>query len=275
VDDRELGQPADGDAVNGGESGEAPAPPPKFQLGVPPPDEYRCHGTTLRGERCGQWAVKASGVCRFHAARSLRDLTTPQFANSKAIPYLPKRLHSMFLASMRDPSLDNLKKQIGLLDMREKELLKRLGTTESDKAWTQAREYLLRLMEATRAGDKNASFYAVEGLKKAILDGSNEVQQWDEIRENMEQRRKMVETERKREEYLRASITPEILAAMVGRIVMIVKSEVEDLRVRSNIADGIRAAVFGDRFMIDAEVIDESLALGEGAEEPLAAVAEG
>ena len=238
--------------------------PGDWTPGKVPPDDRRCHATSaMTGNRCRNWAVRPTGVCRFHGASALRGIASHFFKTGKASKYIPKKLRPHYIAALRDPALDNLKNQIALLEARESELLTRIGTGESDGAWEDARQAMLDLLEATRAGDKNKSFYAVERLKRTILAGSDEKRQWDEIRENMELRRRLVETERKREEYLRANITPEILASLMGRVCTIIKQYVEDRRVLSRIADDIRAAAFGEQFIIDGEVVEEAIAGGE------------
>jgi len=225
-----------------------------------PPDERRCTSISrVSGERCRNWASAPTTVCRYHGALALRGPAAPNYKHGQYSRAIPKRLKDAFMGALGDRELDNLKRQIALCQTRELELVARLDTNESGDNWIMVGKHFDRLCAAYDEADEPAIRAAVKAIDELINIGVGDKAQWRDIHENMEMRRSLAETERKSTEFLQANITPEMMAAFVGRVTSIIAAEVKDRHVLSRIADQIRAAAFGDKYLDDvltAEVVD-------------------
>lgn len=233
-----------------------------------PPEEKRCTAiSTITGQRCRNWARNPTTVCRFHGAMAMKGPAVHTFRHGRYSKVLPQRLRGHFLAALNDPELENLRRQVAVCEARELELLARLDTGESGAAWRQIDKHFGLLMEAFSIGDSPEIKAQIKKVDELLTVGRDDERNWREIHENMEIRRRLVETERKRSEFLQANITPEMMAAFVSRITVLIAQEVKDRNILSRIADGIRSFAFGAKYINEAAVADVIEAGVEGEAE--------
>jgi hypothetical protein len=225
-----------------------------------PPDDRRCTAKNRQtGERCKQWARLPSSVCRYHGALALKGPASHFFKHGMYSKYLPLKLRHNFLAALGDPELENLRRQIALCQTRELELIQRLDTNESGASWKELGALFSELQRAIDRGEDADAKRAFDRIDEVLVKGLGDDRAWADVHENMEVRRRLVETERKRNEFLQGNVTPDMMAAFVARISILIGQEVKDRNVLSRISDGIRAAAFGDRYhedVVTAEVVE-------------------
>jgi len=139
-------------------------------------------------------------VCHMHGGKTPGGYGSPNLRHGRYSKYLPAQLANQYQTAQADVNLLELRDEIALLDVRIGQVVSELG----------------ELSEG--AGD--------------------EVKKWDEIGKLMEQRRKLVESERRRETDLQMNITSERAMLMIAALVDIVRQHVDDR--------GILAAISAD-----------------------------
>lgn len=175
-----------------------------------------------------------------HGGKSPRGPVSASFRHGRYSNYLPERYRAAFFAALQDPSTDDLRPSMALLEARETELLGRLSTEESGAAWRQARSALSRLRAANAAGDASGMLSALGDLERVVGVGLADEKVWREVLDTMEQRRKLVDTQRRRVESAGAYMTmPEVMALM-GQVVRVVLENVEERDARLAISEQVR-----------------------------------
>lgn len=144
--------------------------------------------TTLRP--CTNLPVSGSDKCWRHVreSRPRVGLAATAFKHGRNVRgTLPTRYQEAYDRAVNDPELTSLRRQIALLDAREEELIERLGSGEASALWTKMRAMI----------DEGASRKELlEVIEKGLLQEKN----WTELQTSWELRRRMVDTERRREE---------------------------------------------------------------------------
>lgn len=186
-----------------------------------------CGAKTRAGGTCKAKAM-ANGRCRVHGGKSLGGLAAPGFKNGRYSKYLPARLADKYRESMEDPDLLELRSEIAVLDGRMAELMSRIDTGESGPAWGVIQSALGRMTQARSEGDRNKEDQAFRELRGAVERGMTDYAIWSEIATITEQRRKLVETERRRLVDMQQVITSERAMLLIGAVVDIIRRNVTD-----------------------------------------------
>jgi hypothetical protein len=125
-------------------------------------------------------------------------VASPNLKHGRHSKYLPARLLERYQEALDDSVLLELRAEIGLLDTRLAELLERVETGESGGAWLTAKRALGAYGKARRADNAADEAEALATLHACIEVGLQDYAAWGEIRELVAERRKTVESERKR-----------------------------------------------------------------------------
>jgi hypothetical protein len=155
-----------------------------------------CGAKKKNGEPCQCTAVMASGRCRVHGGATPRGIASPHFRTGRHSKSLPARLGERYQEARQDAKLLELRDEIALTDARLAELLGRLGTGESGAGWANMRVAFNLLRTAINAGDVPGSHSALAMMERTLSEGDDDAV-WVSINEQVEQRRKLVESERK------------------------------------------------------------------------------
>lgn len=111
---------------------------------------------------------------------------------------LPKPFLEMYLESMNDPQLLELRDEISLLDLRINELTAKVKEGENDQMWEKVQALWRRFMFAVRTGDLVEQNKIINPLNILIQTGASERLAWQDIASLIDRRRKLVETESRR-----------------------------------------------------------------------------
>ncbi len=171
--------------------------------------EHQC-GAKLRKKNttCKRVAMM-NGRCRIHGGLSPKGAASPHTITGKYSKYLPQSLGKSYEASLKDPDLLKLHNDIALVDARVIDLLTQL-----------------------KDGQENN-----DALAKLDIAGSKEL--WLEIGAFTDQRRKLVESERKRAIETQQVITTERLMALLEMITTIIVKHVRDKTALQRISEDI------------------------------------
>lgn len=203
-----------------------------------------CGAKTRSGTPCKRPPL-LNGRCKLHGGKSPAGLASPHFATGRYSKAIPARLLAKYEQAQTDPDLLALREEVALLDARLADLLARVDTGESGALWTQARKALQSFTAARAAGDAKAMHEALMDLERAVGRGAADYVAWDEIGSLMEQRRKLVESERKRLIEMQQTISAEKAMTLVGALLESVRRNVSDRQQLAAIqSDFVRLTTF-------------------------------
>jgi len=207
---------------------------------------------------CGNPPLKNRNVCFFHGGRTPTGPASRFWKHGAYSQHLPTRYLHAFELSLRDPELTSMKYQLALLDARETELIKRLDTSESGAAWVMVKELAVELKNALDGGHKNLLASTTVALLNAMDVGISDNAQWAELYAIMELRRKISETERKREEGLKAHMTLDEMTKVASFIAGLMRRYVPDQKALRHASLELSEFfnVFQDQPIIEGEVIE-------------------
>lgn len=217
----------------------------------------RCTATAKStGERCKNPARPGYNVCRFHGAGKIggpaggRPPTHGRYSK-----FLPSDLLDRYQEARNDPELLELRDELALLDVRAQELAGRLTEGGEGARIEAALEALVRARVARRrvqAGEDADQArvdldQALEAIEANLTAANVEARIWEELAVVWEQRRRLVDTERRRLVDLQQYVTAQQALALVRVVVDIVRRHVTDRRTLAAIAADVRGATNGDR----------------------------
>lgn len=187
----------------------------------------QCGAKTRSGEPCKSAAMD-NGRCRMHGGSTPMGMALPQFKTGRYSKVLPARLAARYQEALSDPALLELREEVSLLDARLSDLLQRVETGESGEVWKLLRAMFAEFNRARAAGkvpEMQAALHDIEGL---IVRGLADYAAWQEVGGVLEQRRKLVESERKRLVEMQQMITSEQAMVMLAAVVDTVRRHVTD-----------------------------------------------
>lgn len=192
-------------------------------------------GTPCRGR------PMANGRCRLHGGKSPAGVASGQFKHGIYSKYMPKGMLDLYEEFRTNPDLLSLRENVALVDARIVQLLQALDQQgDLGAIWLELQQLFETLMRATQKQDLGGGKAAFEALGDVIEHGADQFRAWSQISEMMEQRRKLVETERRRLVDMQQMITSEQAMVLVSALVTIIREEVTDrdvlIRLQSRIA---------------------------------------
>ena len=200
----------------------------------------QCQAKAKRTQvQCRRRAVKGKKVCTVHGGLSRSGIASPTFKHGRYSKDIPARLSERYHQSIEDPELLALKADIALVDARLEDLLTRVDTGESGALWNQAHSVFLDFRSGNESGDQDKMGVALTELNRILNLGVDDYKAWDEIGQMLEQRRRLVESERKRLVDMELVITVERQMILLGAVVGIIKDYVKDKDTLRKISTGI------------------------------------
>lgn len=204
----------------------------------------RCTAKSKQAKRrCKNHAVVGFTVCRTHGGGTPVGVASPQFKNgahSRHHP-MPARLRETYEAGLKDPSLVEMRADIALLDARLADVLTRVDTGESGAIWQALRDAQREADRATRAKDTGALQAALDDIRELIVRGHGDWAAWGDVRSIIEQRRKLSESERKREVEAKQVISSERAMALITAVIDSVERNVTDRKALTRISHDVSA----------------------------------
>jgi hypothetical protein len=156
-----------------------------------------CGAKTRSGGSCRQPAM-ANGRCRMHGGKSLAGVASATFKDGRYSKYMPARLMARYHESEQDTELLNLKAEVSLVDARLADLLSRVDSGEAKTLWEKARKVNQEIQKAVHDENYGRLLMQCSELDYLIGSGLADHEAWYEIQALLDQRRKLVESERKR-----------------------------------------------------------------------------
>ncbi len=171
----------------------------------------------------------ADGRCLQCAGQiTLRGKAAQEWRAGHYAERMPDNLRYVFSRAAEADAMISMKYQMALIDAREVQLLERLGTDESSKAWLKIRALAEELKVHIENEDATQQAKTLWSLLNAIDAGSSDEVVWTEIRENAEFRRRLSESERKHVESERAQMSMEQIGQIAAFFGNLLKRYVTD-----------------------------------------------
>jgi len=181
-----------------------------------------------------------------HGGKTPRGIEAGSFKHGRYSKYLPDRIHERYVQALADKDLINLDDEIALVDARLTGQLDRLNNTGmNDGGWSRARDLFQSFRLHTSRGRRVQAVDDLNALETILSLDSEDHIAWTVIGELIEQRRKLVETERKRLSDEDKAIAIDKLMILIAAIIDIIRRHVASKDVREAIANEVRGLVAG------------------------------
>lgn len=203
----------------------------------------RCGAKTRSGELCKNWGMEPSGRCRMHGGKSLRGIASPQFKHGRYSKAMPERLLSRYKEAQSDKRLLELSEEISLIDARLADVLQRVDSGDSGQLWTALKAAHSSFVDARTKGDVPTMTARLNELGELIDSGLDDYAAWGEVGKLLEQRRRFVESERKRMVEMQQMITADRAMVLLAAVVDVIRRHVDDRGALAAISRDIGALV--------------------------------
>lgn len=207
-----------------------------------------CGAKTRDGTPCRGWAMP-NGRCRMHNGGAARGVAASRFLHGRYSSSIPARLAARYAEAEHDPRLLELRDEVALIDARLEDLLGRVDTGESGAIWQRLMAARMELLEAQRTNDRRGQLDNLRVILDLIGQGHADYRAWAEVGGILEQRRRLVESERRRLVEAGLMISAEQALALIGAVMQAVKEHVHDqeqLRAISRTIDALTVTEGGD-----------------------------
>lgn len=178
-----------------------------------------------KDELCDSPFTYANGRCYLHNGGAKSGLESANISHGRYSKVLPVRLLAQFEASLKDPDLLDLKREIALLDARLAELFALVSQGETAGFLLDLQAQRTRALNARTANDSATQASALTEILRLIEAGADELRRYDEIHKVLEQRRRFVESETKRQLQLAQGVTLEQVGLFFHALTQAVKEE--------------------------------------------------
>lgn len=204
----------------------------------------QCTATSKQShDRCRRQAMIGSSVCYMHGGKSLSGLASPSLKHGRYSRVLPVRLAGRYHEAQQDTDLLALRDEIALLDARLQDVLSRVDTGESGRIWSDLKAAAGELAHAKRTDDKIGQAIALNTILGLITTGHQDYAAWQDVRSLLEQRRRTVESERKRLVEMQQTITVEKAMLLLGAVAGVIKAHVKDPKQLAAISADLQGLV--------------------------------
>lgn len=180
------------------------------------------------GQQCKQNAVTGKSVCVYHGGKTPGGIASPHFKTGRHSKYLPTRMIEAYEAARQDGELLDLTNEIAVLDARINDLMRRVDTGEAGVLWGKAQTAFSDLESARVSQDADGMRTALFELGGLLKKGHSDYAVWAEIQNLMEQRRKLVETERRRRVDMHTMMRDDEAMLLVSYLISSVTTHVKD-----------------------------------------------
>lgn len=213
----------------------------------------QCTATVYKTQQqCRRRAVEGRNVCQVHGGATPRGIASPHYKTGRYSKYLPARLAARYQEARTDGELLALREEVALTDARLADLLARVDTGESGALWARLMAAREEMYDCKQANDLKGQMAALNLIMELISEGHADYRAWGEVASVLEQRRRLVESERKRLTEMQQMITAERAMVLLNAVVGVIQAHVHDRATLSAISNDIQRLVTIDATSADA-----------------------
>lgn len=198
------------------------------------------------GKPCRQWRVYPNGRCYDHGGPTPSGPESANWKTGEHSRYTlkDKELQAKYMQALEDQNLLSLREDVALVDVKIAEIVE---TIHEPASWDEAYGAFERLRLAVTQKDAGRMTEALNDLEKPFDSFKGEKAAWDDLLRILENRRKLVESERKRMVELQQYVAVERIMGFVNSLQEILHRNVNDPDKRRVIATEIRRLVGSDQ----------------------------
>lgn len=186
----------------------------------------RCGAKTKSGGKCTQWGMP-NGRCRLHGGKTPSGLASPHFKHGRYSKVLRGGILETYKEAVSMPDLLELSAEVGLIDARIRDVLSRTDSSGNERLWSQLGDVWNVFKVALANQDAAGQLDAIELLDGIVIRGRSDAGKWAEVIRLIENRRRLVESETKRAERSRQTVTIEAALFYLATTIQSVKESVQ------------------------------------------------
>lgn len=180
------------------------------------------------GEQCRARAVTGKNVCYYHGGATPSGFANPNTKTGRHSKDLPTRYAATYFDSLMSKRQLELTPEIALIDSRLSEVMLQLSSGESGAAWGAIDDCYRRLSSAVKENKKPVIDQILGEMGLIIAGVIDDRSIWNELRVLIDDRRRLVESERKRKVEAQTVFTAEQALMLFGVIEQIIRQNVSD-----------------------------------------------
>lgn len=138
-----------------------------------------CDGKNRAGNPCGRYPSKGRTKCRNHGGETPRGVACANYRHGKYSEDLTIHFAADYQAAISDHEIHTLKHEIGIIEARYRELLRRAETSDLGHAWVTLLEHWRAYLDAPQ----DQKFEAQGPLERTIQRGMQDYLLWQNIQE--------------------------------------------------------------------------------------------
>ncbi len=168
----------------------------------------------------------------------MKGLASPTYKGKGYSRYFPrKKLAEIYVRSYDDPELTRLRKDLALVETRLGELIQSLSSEQSGTLWKQLRKKQLELKRSKPNSAKATKL--LKEIGELIQRGSSDHFIWKEIGQQIELRRRLLDSETKRLLVAHQVMTAEEVKMLVDAVANLIREHVKDRQTLQKISEGL------------------------------------
>lgn len=204
------------------------------------PNPNKC-GAKLRNSHPPRYCERypmVNGRCPLHGGKSLKGPASGTYQGKGFSKYFPsKKLGKIFARSFADPELTRLRKDLAIVETRLVELIQSLSSEESGILWKQLRKKH-RELKRSKPNSKKAPKLLHE-IGELIESGASNHSIWKEIGQQIELRRRLLDSETKRVLTAHQVMTAEEVRMLIDTVATLIRDHVKDRKTLHKITEGL------------------------------------
>jgi hypothetical protein len=169
-----------------------------------------------------------------------RGAAAANFKDGRYSKYLPSRLLESYTNAKDDPEILSLNDDIALTEARVTDVLQRVDANESGAMWDELSRLSKEVKLARKSGDPSLVEDLFDQMLKLIDKGKGDRENWREIGDLMERKRKLSESQLKLLVTKQEFISRQQAVAMVALITGAIKESVSDPKEKRQIMSAIQ-----------------------------------
>ncbi len=180
------------------------------------------------GQQCKNSVINGAKTCRMHGGTAKTGRDAAAFRTGRYINSLPKRMIDRFNASLNDPKVLEQQRELALIETRIEDLVRRVDKGESHGFLKEVRTLLKRYRAAKEPDEGPDASALFDNLIQKVNHAEADYRAWNEVREWVKARVRIVESERKRQIQDKEIVTINELMILVSHFSEIILKHVKD-----------------------------------------------
>ncbi len=208
------------------------------------PQLYKCNAKLRKSNPpryCERYPMP-NGRCHLHGGKSLKGPASGTYQGKGFSKYFPgKKLGKIFARSFEDPELMQSRKDLAIVDTRLVELIQSLNSAQSGTLWKRLHK---KYRELRRLRPNSPKFTkAINEVGELIECGSSNDSIWKEIGQQIELRRRLLDSETKRSVVAGQMMTLEEVQMAAAAVARVVHKHVKDRKTSQKITEEVAGLV--------------------------------